>query len=231
MVNISSGINSQKASYIVFFDLDQTLAGSVSGRSLARAAYKRGFLHGWDVVNAVLNSVLYKLKLRDPARIIDSMVSWVKGMPEPVFRELCTTVFASEILPAIYPEARKEIAFHRSGNARTVILSSAVRYICVSVADALGIDDLICSDLEVRDGLLTGLPEGHICFGPEKALRLKQYCKNMGYHESEAWYYGDSDADIPALSAVGHPVCVNPDRKLKKLASGKNWKTVAWNSN
>jgi phosphoserine phosphatase len=67
-----------------------------------------------------------------------------------------------------------------------------------------------------------------LCFGPEKAVRLKEYCKINNSSPSDAWYYGDSISDLPALLSVGHPVCVNPDYKLKKSAIKRDWKIVNW---
>ena len=110
-----------------------------------------------------------------------------------------------------------------------MILSSALTTICRQMAENLNIDDIICSGLEVKNGYMTGRPLGHLCFGEEKAVRLKRYCEIFNFSLSEAWYYGDSISDLHALSVVGNPVCVNPDKKLKKAAKRRGWKIVLWN--
>lgn len=117
---------------------------------------------------------------------------------------------------------------HKAAGARTVILSSSLFPICRAVADHMGIDDVICSELEVENGLLTGKPKGNLCFGNEKLVRLKAYCEKNNSPLAEAWYYGDALVDAPALGIVGNPVCVNPDKKLKKLAIEKNWTIYLW---
>src|SRR5664279_6459369 len=201
--------------YVVFFDLDQTLADSVSGKLLAKGAFRSGLLKRSDLVNAVLLSFLFRLKLRDPLKIIDDMVGWVKGISENSLLELYSEVTGQLIIPSVYPEARAEIAYHKSKKAKVVILSSALKSVCEIIAENLNIDDIICSGLEIKNGYLTGRPLGHICFGEEKAVRLKRYCEIFNFSLSEAWYYGDSISDLHALSVVGNPVCVNPDKKLK----------------
>ena len=54
------------------------------------------------------------------------------------------------------------------------------------------------------------------------------YCDKNIYSASDAWYYGDSISDLTALKAVGNPVCVNPDKKLKKEALKRVWKILTW---
>lgn len=96
------------------------------------------------------------------------------------------------------------------------------------VADHLGMDDIICSDLEVTNGYLTGKTIGHLCFGEEKKIRLIKYCEINNTNPSDAWYYGDSIADLPVLLSAGNPICINPDKKLKKEAHKRGWKVLAW---
>jgi HAD superfamily hydrolase (TIGR01490 family) len=161
-------------------------------------------------------------------KIIDDMVSWVRGIPENEMIELCTEVSSQVILPSVYNEAIAEIDFHKSNHARIVLLSSALTFVCREIAIHHLIDDILCSDLEVSNGLLTGKPVGHLCFGEEKAIRLLDYCLKNNCSPADAWYYGDSISDLTALNAVGNPVCVNPDRKLRKTAIKRGWKILRW---
>ena len=107
------------------------------------------------------------------------MVSWVKGIPEKTIVDLCSEVFREVLFPSVYDEARSEIEFHKGENAKVVILSSALTPICQDMAKNLGLDDFICSELEVKNGYMTGHPVGHLCFGEEKAVRLKEYCEKI----------------------------------------------------
>jgi putative phosphoserine phosphatase/1-acylglycerol-3-phosphate O-acyltransferase len=228
METIFSSESNSNIRYIVFFDLDQTLAKSISGRSLAREAYKKGIMKNRDLVRAVILSVLFRLKLKDPSDIIDRMVSWVKGMPEKTLKDLCYEVAHKIIIPSIYEEAKTEINLHKAANAKIVILSSALTDVCTEIETYLNLDDIICSELEIKNGYLTGEPFGHLCYGEEKEIRLKAYCKKYDCSPSEAWYYGDSISDLCALIAVGNPVCVNPDNNLKRTAIKRGWKILSW---
>jgi HAD superfamily hydrolase (TIGR01490 family) len=229
METISLNDSIEPKNYIVFFDLDQTITKSISGKELAKGAFRKGLLTYRDLIKALFLSLLFRFNLKDQLKIIDEMVSWVKGIPEKTIIDLCIEVFNEVLLPSVYSTARSEIEFHRSKNAKVVILSSALTPICREMAKYLLMDDILCSDLEVKDGYMTGLPVGHLCFGKEKAVRLNEYCRINSYSPSDAWCYGDSDSDTDALEAVGHPVCVNPDRELKKTATKRGWKILNWN--
>ncbi len=228
--NIFSEATVSEFSYFVFFDIDRTITRVISGKALAVKAYKRKLMSRTDLLKAVFISLAYRLNLKDPVKIIDDMVSWVKGLPERTMAELCTDVFREDLLQSINAEARDEIKKHKGKNAKLIILSSSLIPVCREVADNLGMDDFICSCLETENGFLTGRSVGPLCFGEEKAVRLIEYCKKHNTRLSDAWYYGDSFSDIYALSAVGNPVCVNPDRRLRKAAIKRNWKIVLWNS-
>jgi HAD superfamily hydrolase (TIGR01490 family) len=230
MDRISSRDNSTSKNYIAFFDLDQTLTNSISGKELVRAAYRKGIMKNIDLLNALWQSLAFRFRLTDPAKLIDKMVSWTRGMPELTLIDLCSEVSVGVLLPAVYKEALHEIEFHKERNAKVVILSSALRSICEEIANRLGFDDILCSELEVKNKYLTGYPLGHLCFGEEKSVRLLEYCKKNDSSPSDAWYYGDSISDLPALSVVGNPVCVNPDKKLTKIAHLRGWKILIWKS-
>jgi len=229
METISSNDKHTTKDYIAFFDLDKTLTNSISGKALATAAFRKGLLSNWKLLNAAILSLEVRFRLRDQLKIIDEMVSWVKGIPEKSIDDLCTEVFNEVLFPSVYKDAISEIELHKAKNAKVVILSSALTTICRQMAENLNIDDIICSGLEVKNGYMTGRPLGHLCIGGEKSVRLKRYCEIFNFSPSEAWYYGDSISDLHALSAVGNPVCVNPDKKLKKAAKRRGWKIVLWN--
>lgn len=230
MESTSSEKTEQKGTkYLVFFDLDKTITSTVSGRIIAKAAYRKGMLRGRVVLSALFNSLAYRLHLKNQLSIINDMLTWVRGVPVMSLEALCSEVFAGIIKPSIYSDAIKEIEMHRSGQAKIVLLSSSLEPLCSLAAGHLGLDDVICTVPEVKDGLYTGLTKRVPCFGKEKVNRMKEYCEMNNSRPEDAWYYGDSGSDIPVLDAVGHPVCINPDRWLKKTALRKNWEIYRWN--
>jgi HAD superfamily hydrolase (TIGR01490 family) len=216
--------------YVAFFDIDRTITREISGNSLVIAAYRKGLMSSSDLARASYFSIVYKLNLIDPLIIIENMVTWVKGMTERMLSDLCDEVFHKVLLPSVYSEARSEIDFHKGKNGKVVILSSALTPICREIAKNLGMDDIICTDLEIKDGIFTGSSLRRPCFGEEKKIRLNEYCEKNNTNTSDAWYYADSISDLPALGIVGNAICVNPDKKLKKTALKRDWKILNWHN-
>lgn len=228
METIFSKDSNSGKNYIAFFDLDRTITKAISGNELARVAFRKGLMTSPALAHAIYLSLVYKLNLKDPLKIIDKMITWVEGIPENTMFDLCSEVFREVLFPSVYVKARSEIKIHKENYAKVVILSSALTPICQEMAKNLGMDDIICSDLEVNNGYLTGRSRGRLCFGEEKMSRLREYCEINNTETSDAWYYGDSISDLSVLSSVGNPVYVNPDRKLKKAALKRGWKILFW---
>lgn len=218
--------NTQEFSYIAFFDLDGTIIGSNSGKILIRQAHHNGLMTWPDLVKGFYFSVLYRFDLKDTSVILENMVSWLRGISESTINDLSEEIFKNYLIKSIRKEVITEIKFHKSRGAKVVILSSAIYPICRIVADHLDIEDIICTKLEVITGIYTGHSAGPVCFGGEKAIQLKEYCTENNINSSDSWYYGDSISDLPALNIIENPVCVNPDKKLKKEALKNCWKIL-----
>jgi HAD superfamily hydrolase (TIGR01490 family) len=213
-------------SYVAFFDLDKTLLSINSGSVLVREAYKRGLMSTSELLNAIYLSWLYKFHLRDTSIIVSGMGIWLKGMTLDEMNGLSEHVLIKHLIDAIRPEIYTEIKFHRGNNAEIVILSSAIIQICKPLGTYIGADNILCTVMEVADGVFTGAPENKFCFEDEKRIRLIQYCEMRNYNLNEAFYYGDSISDLPALKVVGHPVCVQPDRRLTRISRENGWRIL-----
>ena len=69
---------------------------------------------------------------------------------------------------------------------------------------------------------------GKLCFGEQKIVSLKKFCDENDFKLDETYYYADSISDSPVLEAVGHPICVEPDRRLTAMAKKKGWTIADW---
>jgi HAD superfamily hydrolase (TIGR01490 family) len=226
METISSKDNSGKK-YIAFFDLDGTLIRANSGKELILYAYKKGFITWIDLLRGIYLSLLYRFEVRDTDKIINSMLGWLKGVSVTGLTTLAEEIFRDSLMKSIRPEVVDRIVSHKKDGGMVVILSSAIVPVCRAIADHLEMDDVICSTLETRNGIFTGNPEGSLCFGKEKVTRLTEYCKKNNMSPGNSWYYGDSTDDLPVLSIVGNPVCVNPDKKLLRAAKKRGWPVLS----
>jgi len=209
--------------YIAFYDLDHTILVDNSATHLINEARERGIMTERNYRHAVWLSILYKLEIGNPTQMIIRMISWLNGLEEQMIRQLCREVFDRQIREKIRPEILETFEEHRARNGAIVMLSSAQGPITEPIAEYLGMDDIICSVLEVTDGILTGNIVGELVYGEEKRHRLLAYCGEHGFDPAEAYYYGDSRTDIQVMESVGNPVAVDPERRLYRYALKKGW--------
>ena len=216
----------KKYHYIAFFDLDKTILSVNSANYLVKESRKRGTMSKQNYRRAIYYSILYKLNWRDATKIIHRMLLWLNGVSKIGLESMCREVYDSTLRNFIRPEIIKEFEMHRNNGAALVLLSSATSFVCNPVFKDLNMDDLVCSHIEDRNGKLTGRSRGKLVFGKEKRIRLLAYCKTENYDPENAWYYGDAFSDHHVLEAVGNPVCVDPDKRLKKMAIRKGWRVL-----
>lgn len=213
----------KKADYIAFYDLDHTILSANSATALVEESRKRGVMTSGQYRHAVWLSILYKLNLGDPVKMIGRMLTWLKGLQEKDIKLLCEEIYHSSIKLTIRPEILDSFDLHRSAGAAVVLLSSATTPICEVVSAHLQMDEVICTRLETKDGAFTGRTQGKLVYGTEKKHRLYHFCEEQKSDVQKAWYYGDSHTDQYVMKAVGNPVAVSPDRRLKKIALRLNW--------
>ncbi len=187
---------------------------------------KLGFMTRQDYHQAIYYSLVYKFDLKNANEIVLSMMKWLKGLKEEDVITLAEKHIVPEMKKLIRPEIVEEITYHRRKNARLVILSSALPYLCNPIAEYLAMDDVVCSHLETDNGFFTGRSVGQLVFGPEKNVRMKKYCTQNNCSMESTWYYGDAYTDRFILESVGHPVCVKPEMKLRWLAKRRGWKII-----
>ena len=146
---------------------------------------------------------------------------------EPL-REETDAWFAEWVAPHISEGAVQRIEEHRALGHRLVVLSAATVYVVRPLAERLNIPDYLCTYLEVEDGRFTGRLVEPVCYGPGKVLLAEQFAARQGIDLSQSTFYSDGYEDVPMLERVGHPVVVNPDRRLRRLAERRGWPVECW---
>ena len=213
-------------SYVAAFDLDKTIVSVNSSKLIVVASRRLGLMRKRDFLRAILYSIIYKFDLRDPNKIVADMTKWLRGLKETDIISLLHAHVIKDVINLIRPEIVKRMDHHRKENARLVLLSSAMPYICEPIASHLQMDDVISSVLEVREGEFTGKPVGKLNFGKQKAVTMQQFCETHNYDLSKSYYYGDAFTDRFVLDLVGHAVCVQPEIKLRSMAKRKSWEIL-----
>ena len=209
--------------YAAFYDLDHTILDGNSATHIVQEARKQEVMTEKQFRHAVWLSILYKLNIGEPASMILRMLSWLKGKEEQYIMKFSREIFDLLVKDTVRPEILETMKEHRDKKGAVVLLSSASTPICLPVSQFLGMDDIICTQLESKNGRLTGNTIRKLVYGSEKKVRMLEFCLDKDYDPRDAWYYGDSYTDKYVMEAVGNPVAVFPDRRLLKIAKRNHW--------
>ncbi len=130
--------------------------------------------------------------------------------------------------PHLYPEALRQIDWHRGRGHRVVLISGGLEPVLEPLVKIVGPDMLVAARPETRDGRLTGRLIDGVLSGPRKAEAAHAVSEALGVDMAQSYAYADSHADLELLESVGNPVAVNPDRRLRGESRRRGWPIRAW---
>jgi HAD superfamily hydrolase (TIGR01490 family) len=128
----------------------------------------------------------------------------------------------------LFPGALRQLDDHRARGHRIVLVSGGIEPILRPLAQMLAPDALVAAQPEMEDGRLTGRLVGGPLSGHKKARAAQEIAATLGVDLQQSYAYADSYADREILECVGHPVAVNPDRRLRRLARSRGWQIRRW---
>lgn len=208
-----------------FFDLDKTIIATSSAFAFGKEFMHNGLITPAEALQMSLakaNFMFSGLSSEQMDSTRDQMATMVKGWSVEEVRQIATETMHSVVTPAIYAEARELIQFHQAAGHEVVIISASAKILVELIANELGVDKVVATDLEAKDGHFTG-EILHFCKGPAKSEAILRIASEEGIDLDASYAYSDSATDIPMLEMVGNPVAVNPDRPMKKKALEAGW--------
>ena len=214
---------------VAFFDLDKTLISRNSATLWIRFELAAGRVSRWQALHALTYVVRYSLGSVDMEGAIRRSVASIAGQPEAELRERALRFYDALVRPLYRPGAAAAIAAHRAAGDHLVLLTSSSNYVSELVCRDLGLDDYLCNRFEVdANGCYTGRPIEPLCFGSGKVELAARHAERSQLSLADAVFYTDSISDLPMLEAVGRPVAVHPDPRLRRAAKQRGWEIVEW---
>jgi putative phosphoserine phosphatase / 1-acylglycerol-3-phosphate O-acyltransferase len=209
-----------------FFDFDGTLIqGYSAGALLAHRA--RNFELGPDefvrTMLAALGGLLDEAAFKD--LLSQGIRGWV-GRTEDDLMDLGEQLFSQEIAGALFHGAWRLVRAHQNRGHTVVIATSATRMQVQPMARELGIDHVLCTELEAERGVLTGGIAGRPPWGEGKLAAVKEFARRNRIPLKNCHAYANGDEDVPFLDSVGLPHPVNPGSALARHASERGWQVV-----
>jgi HAD superfamily hydrolase (TIGR01490 family) len=134
------------------------------------------------------------------------------------------------ILPMITPAARALVRRHLDSGDLCAIVTATNSFITAPIAREFGVQNLVATEPERRDGRFTGRVAGTPCFREGKVKRVDEWLASQGHRLgdfAESVFYSDSHNDLPLLERVTRPVAVDPDAALAAEAGRRRWATMS----
>jgi HAD superfamily hydrolase (TIGR01490 family) len=211
-----------------FFDLDKTLMAGSSGVFFARAAYETGMISRSRLVKDIYENVRFRLRGSTDDRADDvrkRVGEMIAGVPVRDLQRLSPRVLAG-VLPRLYPQMLERAYAHQDAGVPVYILTAASQEMADLLAHVLAFDGGLGSRSEVVDGCYTGRPAGPFNYREGKVVSMNELAARAGIDLDSSYAYSDSESDLPMLRAVGHPVVVNPDAELRRIAAEEGWEVL-----
>ena len=208
-----------------FFDLDRTLLRKSSALALAGSFRQHGIISRTQAAKAAGWQLLFMLRgasHKAVRRAAEEGLIVLRGHTPEDIRALVADAMETVLRPLVYAEPLQLLEQHRERGEQVFIVSATLQEIVDAIAEDLGFDGALGTVCEVVDGKYTGRAQRAL-HAENKADCVRELAARRDFDLNECTAYSDSHTDVPFLEVVGHPVAVNPDRKLRAIAAERRW--------
>lgn len=210
----------------VFVDLDNTLVKGSALFHVGRGLVASGMIHSSDMARLMVGHALYRL-LGEHPRVVDSArrrgLAMAVGMPEDQILDALDRLFDEYVSPRLWAGTVRLLDAHKAAGTPVWLATAAPIGLADLVAERLGLSGALGTRIESVGGKFTGRTDGPLLHGAIKAQAVARLAADRGWSLRRCVAYSDSTADLPLLTAVGHPAVVNPEHALKCLAAEHDW--------
>jgi len=225
---VSSTEHADTRNIAAFFDIDHTVLEINSGSQWISYLWKSGQMSTVQLVRALTWLAQYRFGLLDFEAMARRVLASYKGRAiEPILEEI-EAWFERDVAWSICVQARERVAEHRSAGHFVALLTSATQFLAQAVAKSLDIEHVLCTEVEIEAGIVTGRHIEPACYGNGKVVRAERWAVAHGVDLDASYFYTDSYSDLPMLERVGLPRVVNPDPRLRRKANERGWTYETW---
>ncbi|MDT4996072.1 MAG: hypothetical protein QOD45_140 [Pseudonocardiales bacterium] len=219
-------VASPDSSAAAFFDVDNTMMVGASIFHFARGMAARGLFTWQDVVRFALRQT--RLRMRGETRsdlrsARDLALAFVAGKRVDEIVALGEEIYDEEMADRVWSGTRALAERHLADGQRVWLVTATPVELATIIARRLGLTGAVGTVAESVDGTYTGYLVGNVLHGEDKAQAVRGLAAREGLDLRHCFAYSDSINDLPMLTAVGHPVAVNPDSALRAEARRHGW--------
>jgi HAD superfamily hydrolase (TIGR01490 family) len=134
----------------------------------------------------------------------------------------------AKIEQILLPKAQAIIDKHKAQGDTILVITATNSFVTGPIVKRYGIDNLLATNPEVKNGKFTGKVEGEPRFQKGKIAHLDRWLEQTGEDMTGSYFYSDSHNDLPMLELVDNPVVVHGDETLQKVAKERGWPSLDW---
>ena len=211
-----------------FFDLDRTLLRGASGPVLGEALRSAGLVSRTIPGERLLYEIFNRYGETLPSMALARQAPRLATGRSRAALTAAAESAAEPLVDLVQPFAAALFTQHRD-QGRALVLATTTPYDLIKpFADRLGLDDVIATRYAVGpDGdTYTGGLDGPFTWSTGKLAAVRAWARAHDVELADSYVYSDSVYDAPLMAAVGHPVAVNPDPRLRIVAAAARWPTL-----
>jgi putative phosphoserine phosphatase / 1-acylglycerol-3-phosphate O-acyltransferase len=206
-----------------FFDYDGTVIDNFSAAAFYRHRIRHFEIGPIELTKTLLGAARGIDSPEDFETFLEMALGAWRGRTEEEIQGLGERLFKHEIAGRMHWEAWRLIQAHRAMGHRVVLASSATRFQVEPMAREIAADHVLCTPVEVIDGVFTGRTAGPVLWGEGKARGARALAAEHDLDMDDCFAYSNGAEDVPFLAAVGHPVCIDPESALVRVAHERGW--------
>jgi HAD superfamily hydrolase (TIGR01490 family) len=210
-----------------FFDIDGTLLKENTNSYYLKTLYKDKKIGILVIIKGLIFQILYKANHLTLEQMSHFSINFMKGWDKFETEQYAKRLFDSDLKGKLSEKMINEVKTQRDRGNIIVLLTNASDLISKQFQKYLGADYCVGSILESENGKLTGR-FSKICYKENKLKYFEEFVKEHNIDISKSFFYSDSYSDIAVLQAIGDPIIVNPDKKLKRIGMLKGWKIITY---
>lgn len=219
---------------LAIFDLDNTLLGGDSDHAFG------DFLIAQSLVDPIAHKARndefyrqYQTGGLDMLAYTQFAISAIIGMARAEREALHAKFMEDFVEPMMLPAAQALLQSHRARADFCLIITATNRFVTEPIAQRLGVDALLATELEMVDDRYTGRVQGRPNFQGGKVLNLQEWLTQWNANSAtplsmeNSIFYSDSFNDLPLMEYAARAIAVDPDDTLRRIAQERGWEILS----
>jgi len=218
---------------LAIYDMDRTITRRPTYGPFMWFAMTR--LAPWRLALApfvVLTTLAYLAGLIDRGRLKEVNFRMLIGRVAPARLERIVEAFADRQLRTnIMAGARARLTEDKAAGRRLVLATASYRLYAAAIAQRLGFDDVIATDVEYdRQGRTVARIDGVNCYGLGKLDMIEAWLQRHGLEREAVHirFYSDHISDAPVHHWSDEAFATNAHARLVRLAEDEGWEVLDW---